>query len=48
MNPGARTGEAFFRRDFASEDVEEVKWIGLETAKRLHKEEEGAFGRNFA
>ena len=22
-------------------DVEEVKWIGLETAKRLHKEEEG-------
>ena len=24
-----------------AEDVEEVKWIGLETAKRLHQEEEG-------
>ena len=24
-----------------AEDVEEVKWIGLETAKRLHKDEEG-------
>ena len=25
----------------SSEDVGEVKWIGLETAKRLHRDEEG-------
>ena len=27
------------KREMDSEDVGEVKWIGLETAKRLHKEE---------
>ena len=26
---------------WSDKDVEEVKWIGLETAKRLHKDEEG-------
>ena len=26
---------------FNAQDVGEVKWIGLETAKRLHRDEEG-------